>query len=254
MDLIICNCFKFGSCKLKDHCQNKHINIMCTNIDQCVDKGCVMRHPKPCKYFARKMCKFDNCAYSHKKDVRDAKIEHLEKQVTNLKCEVENLTEARKEAQIEAKKLSQQVAEISNNLRGVIKQIKHDHKQHDRNKKKIEDIQNKMSEVSEELPVRHTDTVKKIEETKETEKIKEVIVDKVDLNRKGLENPTVKFKCNKCDCSFKKEITLTKHKNTKHNPKPSNIQELGEGQFGFVFDVRPGKEKEAEELRFEWKN
>ena len=145
----------------------------------------------------------------------------------------------------------QQVAEISNNLRGVIKQIKHDRKQHDNNKEKIEDIENKMPEVSEEMPVRHRDTLKKIEETKETEKVKEVIVDKVDLNRKGLKGPTKKFRCNKCDCSFKKEITLTKHKNTKHHNKPSNIQELGEGQFGFVFDVRPGKEKEAEELRFE---
>ena len=111
-----------------------------------------------------------------------------------------------------------------------------------------------MPEVSEEMPVRHRDTLKKIEETKETEKVKEVIVDKVDLNRKGLKGPTKKFRCNKCDCSFKKEITLTKHKNTKHHNKPSNIQELGEGQFGFVFDVRPGKEKEAEELRFEWKH
>ena len=187
---------------------------MCTNIDQCVDKGCVMRHPKPCKYFARKMCKFDNCAYSHKKDVRDAKIEHLEKQVTNLKCEVENLTEARKEAQIEAKKLSQQVAEISNNLRGVIKQIKHDRKQHDRNKKKIEDIQNKMSEVSEEMPVRHTDTVKKIEETKETEKIKEVIVDKVDLNRKGFKGPTENFRCNKWDSRKRSRSQNTKTQST----------------------------------------
>ena len=227
---------------------------MCTNIDQCVDKGCVMRHPKPCKYFARKMCKFENCAYSHKKDVSDAKIQHLEDQVANLKCEVENLTEAKKEAHIEAKKFLQQVADISNNLRGVIKQIKHDRKQHVNNKEKIEDIENKVTEVFEEMPVIHTDTSKKIEETKEKEKVKEVIVDKVDLNRKRLKGPMEKFRCKKFDCSFKKEITLTKHINTKHNNKLNNIQQLGEGQFGFVFEVRPGKEKEAEELRFEWKH
>ena len=29
---------------------------------------------------------------------------------------------------------------------------------------------------------------------------------------------------------------------------------LGKGQFGYVFDVRQGKEDEAEELREEWKN
>ena len=110
-----------------------------------------------------------------------------------------------------------------------------------------------MSEVSEEMPVRHTDTLQKIEESTETGKFKEIIVDKVDLNRKVLKGPTEKFRCNKCDCSFKKEVTLTKHKNTKHNNKPPNIRELGEGQFGFMFDVRPGKEKQAKELRFEWK-
>ena len=69
--------------------------------------------------------------------------------------------------------------------RGVIKQIKHDRKQHVNYKEKIEDIENEMSEVSEEMPVRHTDTLKKIEESTETGKFKEVIVDKVDLNRKA---------------------------------------------------------------------
>ena len=28
---------------------------------------------------------------------------------------------------------------------------------------------------------------------------------------------------------------------------------IGEGQFGFVFDVRPGKEKEAKALRLAWR-
>ena len=42
---------------------------------------------------------------------------------------------------------------------------------------------------------------------------------------------------------------MKKQKNTKHG----QIQkELGEGQFGFVFNVRPGKENEAELLRNYW--
>ena len=55
-----------------------------------------------------------------------------------------------------------------------------------------------------------------------------------------------KFKCDQCDCTFKKEIPLKKHKNTKHGQLDNK---LGEGQFRYVFDVRPGKEDEAEELR-----
>ena len=60
----------------------------------------------------------------------------------------------------------------------------------------------------------------------------------------------LKFKCDMCDSSFKKKITLEKHKNTKHS---SSNQKIGEGQFGFAFDVIPGKEAEAAELQLEWK-
>ena len=51
----------------------------------------------------------------------------------------------------------------------------------------------------------------------------------------------IKFKCDMCDASFKKKITLQKHRNSKHN----NIncfpnKKIGERQFGFAFDVIPG--------------
>ena len=53
------------------------------------------------------------------------------------------------------------------------------------------------------------------------------------------------------DCSFKREVTLKKHKNTNQG----QIQEkLGKGQFGFIFDVIPGKQDEAKSLREEWRN
>ena len=59
-----------------------------------------------------------------------------------------------------------------------------------------------------------------------------------------------KYNCDQCSCSFKKHITLQKHKNTLHG---KSLKELGEGQFGFVFDVIPGKEEEAKLLRKEWR-
>ena len=63
-----------------------------------------------------------------------------------------------------------------------------------------------------------------------------------------------KFKCNICGCTFKKEITLRKHQNTKHyNTSCAKNQQLGEGQFGFIFDVQPGKEKEADDMRLAWR-
>ena len=42
-------------------------------------------------------------------------------------------------------------------------------------------------------------------------------------------------------------------KNTKHDPNYcSPNKKIGKGMFGFAFDVRHGKEKEAEALRLEW--
>ena len=55
----------------------------------------------------------------------------------------------------------------------------------------------------------------------------------------------------KCSCTFKENITLQKLKNTRHG---KSLNELGEGQFGFVFDVIPGQEEEAKLLRKEWNN
>ena len=64
---------------------------------------------------------------------------------------------------------------------------------------------------------------------------------------------TVKFKCDRCGATFRREITLEKHKNDKHDTNYcSNTKNIGEGNFGFAFDVRSGKEAAAEEMRQEW--
>ena len=47
---------------------------------------------------------------------------------------------------------------------------------------------------------------------------------------------------------------LIKHKNTKHGSNSfTNKHEIGRGEFGFVFDVRPGKENETESMREAWR-
>ena len=56
-----------------------------------------------------------------------------------------------------------------------------------------------------------------------------------------------------CAASFKKKNHITKtQKKTKHDPNYcSPNKKIGKGMFGFAFDVRHGKEKEAEALRLE---
>ena len=58
----------------------------------------------------------------------------------------------------------------------------------------------------------------------------------------------IKFKFDLCGANFKKEITLKKHKNTEHEPTYyPNEKKIGEGTFGFTFNIRPDKEAEAKE-------
>ena len=81
-----------------------------------------------------------------------------------------------------------------------------------------------------------------------TENCKKVIENK-EKNFNKLKVPErLKIKCNQCKFTLKKDNTLQEQKNTKNGN--SNMK-LGEGKFGIVLDVRPGKELEAEELRDE---
>ena len=43
----------------------------------------------------------------------------------------------------------------------------------------------------------------------------------------------------------------SKHKT--FNKSCAKNQQLGEGQFGVIFDVQPGKEKEADDMRLAWR-
>ena len=79
-------------------------------------------------------------------------------------------------------------------------------------------------------------TPKKASENKMKEKEKDI----------SQSSAILKYKCDQCSCTFKKNITLKKHKNTRHG---KSLNELGEGHFGFVFDVIPGQEEDAEK---EW--
>ena len=57
------------------------------------------------------------------------------------------------------------------------------------------------------------------------------------------------FRCDNCECSFKKEVTLQKHKNTKH-AEPTEIETkiIGEEKLGHVPAVTSDKENNAETL------
>ena len=79
----ICKHQKFGFCKFRNNCRNKHLEQDC-NIANCDVKKCQRRHPKRCKFFAKQQCTFgESCMYKHDKD-GDPKSTENSKLIDNL--------------------------------------------------------------------------------------------------------------------------------------------------------------------------
>ena len=72
----VCLFFKFGYCKFKSNCKNKHVTQVCDD-EKCVQKKCPKRHPRNCKYMtAFGSCKLGTaCAYAHGKKNENDKLE-----------------------------------------------------------------------------------------------------------------------------------------------------------------------------------
>ena len=108
-------------------------------------------------------------------------------------------------------------------------------------------IHQKFCKINEEIPdvkINEETPGEKIHVETPDEKIHEEVSESSNVPEK------IKFKCDLCSSNFRKEITLKKHKNIRHDPNycPSD-KKIGEGNFGFA--VRPGKETAAEALRLE---
>ena len=95
----ICNFFKYGYCKFKMSCKNKHVTTVCDD-EKCNPIKCEKRHPRLCKYISNYgSCKLGSiCAYSHdhrrknENDRLEKKLDELIAMVTKkddiiLKCE-----------------------------------------------------------------------------------------------------------------------------------------------------------------------
>ena len=179
------------------------------NFKDCDDNGCVKRHPKTCKNFERNgKCRFKKCAYSHDKEGNNLKIEILENQVVVLKQEIEDIKKKKHyELESERKYNSEQFTKLSNTLDDVVARlslIENDQTNHIDRETNVEEIPREFN----------------IERMKA--KIDKVKVNTHKINNKKGIIRTLDKESNKCDqCDFKsnKEITLSKHMNTKHAEK-----------------------------------
>ena len=76
MTAVQCKHNKFGFCKFREECRNRHSKEIC-GILQCSGQDCEMRHPRPCRFYSLYgSCKFgDDCEYLHKATESDAAVE-----------------------------------------------------------------------------------------------------------------------------------------------------------------------------------
>ena len=129
MERDICKHFMYGYCKLKHECPKEHIDILCQNYRECDNNGCVKRHPKTCRYFARnRRCRYERCAYSHDKDGIDFKIETAENEISALRDDIKELKKTNKEklddVRVEARCNSQQLATLINTGNEVLERLR----------------------------------------------------------------------------------------------------------------------------------
>ena len=75
-DQEVCKFFQFGYCRFQDHCRKRHVNEICENLENCLEKNCEKRHPRLCVFYDRfNRCKFgEYCRYRHEEKVSIEKV------------------------------------------------------------------------------------------------------------------------------------------------------------------------------------
>ena len=134
----ICKFNQSGFCKFLSQCRKQHVMEICPT-NQCNIKTCLLRHPKMCKYFSNSgSCKFNfQCAYlhHHTKNTVDVEISELESKIKEMESKIQ-------EIEILQLKLDQHETQL--------KLLDSDNqKQNEQHETKLEDLAQKVKEVSE---------------------------------------------------------------------------------------------------------
>ena len=182
----VCQFNQTGFCKFGVHCGKQHENQVCDDIYDCKNNKCIKRHPQICRYYDKnEKCRFkEGCAYIHEK--KGAKQDILNEQIKNVVMKHEN----------DIKTLSQEVNMLKALVQNMTLEMVKALMQEVQNKEKDECIDNTMS-----MSV----TIEDTEENKKEE------CDDIEVTKNKM-----LFQCDECEFECEEQITLNKHKNTKH--------------------------------------
>ena len=118
----ICMFYKYGYCKFKTNCKNKHVTQVCDD-EKCSQTKCHKRHPRMCRFFFNfGTCKLGNlCAYKHDKNNEFEKLEKKMNDVLKRSMENDNLI---KDLVQDVKKLIQKNEEKDDIIQKLVKEVK----------------------------------------------------------------------------------------------------------------------------------
>ena len=229
MERNICKHFMYGYCKLKHKCPKEHIDILCQNYRECDNNGCVKRHPKTCRYFARnRRCRYERCAYSHDEDGIDFKIETAENEISALRDDIKELKKTNKEklddVQVEARCNSKQLATLINNVNEVVERLRIVEQDQTKPSKCIVNVEEAKAITDKECKESEAEHLKHPNgDTLECPTVKNTTTN----NIKELRDCNAKkywLKCPKCEYICEKRVNLDKHINTKHEGTHSDAR------------------------------
>ena len=150
----ICMFYKYGFCKFKTNCKNKHVTKVCDD-EKCSQSICQKRHPRMCRFFHNYgSCKLGiTCAYSHVRKNGNEKLEKkLDDLIDTIKRKDDALTHCEKKIDelikinIEKDNIIQKLLTDVKELSRTVKMIQNDRQTTKPSPKKVKKVSSKKKE------------------------------------------------------------------------------------------------------------
>ena len=204
----VCIYQKYGYCKYKESCKNKHLEETCQQRSACLNqKSCHRRHPRGCKrYGVEGYCRFGaGCAYHHQEQPSPS-----EKVVdTEVKMKLENLEKTVVEMAEKITKLECKMQEMEVIKNNEPVKIPDDDKALNKNDKP-KDSKARKGNLKE----------KKVSVFKFGADARKAVPNKIEIQE---EKNSKEVKCELCDYRCEKVATLKKHINSTHTKHKCKI-------------------------------
>ena len=217
---IVCRYNKFGFCRYKEECKKHHVDESCVSLN-CDISSCVNRHPKKCKFYKYRRCKFGElCRFDHGMEQEqvtvaknDEKIDKIKKELDEKDEQINTQSSMISELEVKYSKMHEQMCEKDIIIDGLMK--------------RMQMMENELKKIMDD---KETELKKLLLRTNQLENkmndLEEAFVGKDDENIQAKEsesqmeqtfvNPYLTFKCELCEFKSKCKENLNDHMKENH--------------------------------------